>query len=148
MNADTEHFLNNMTRLDSATRKQFENSGKVYLTGSREDLKVPMREIRLTDTITEKGNETNAPVRVYDSSGPYSDPNAKIDLRDRVGRNSQQTGLRSVGIPSYWTVSALITEGSDSRMYRRRTCVLNTCAGRGGPCPGRTSRSCIMLERE
>jgi len=81
MNADTEHFLNNITRLDSATRKRFQNSSKVFVTGSREDIRVPMREISLTDTITEKGRESNAPVRVYDSSGPYSDSDSKIDLR-------------------------------------------------------------------
>ncbi|MCB1671892.1 MAG: phosphomethylpyrimidine synthase ThiC, partial [Pseudomonadales bacterium] len=81
MNADTEQFLNSITRLDSATRKQFTNSRKIYVTGSTDSVKVPMREIALTDTITENGRETNPPVRVYDSSGPYSDPDASIDLR-------------------------------------------------------------------
>jgi len=81
MNANTEHFLKNISRLDGATRKRFENSRKIYVGGSRADLRVPMREITLTDTITEQGREVNAPVRVYDSSGPYSDPDAAIDLR-------------------------------------------------------------------
>ena len=53
MNADTEHFLDNITRLDSATRKRFQNSCKVFVTGSRGDVRVPMREISLTDTITD-----------------------------------------------------------------------------------------------
>ncbi len=81
MNGDTEQFLSSITRLDSATRKRFTNSRKVYVTGSRDDLQVPMREIALTDTVTESGRESNPPVRVYDSSGPYSDPDATIDLR-------------------------------------------------------------------
>jgi phosphomethylpyrimidine synthase len=81
MSANTEQFLDNITRLDSATRKRFENSRKITVAGSREDLLVPMREIVLTDTVTESGREPNPPVRVYDSSGPYSDPEAHIDLR-------------------------------------------------------------------
>ena len=81
MNANPEHFLEKITQLDPQTRKQFPNSTKVYIAGSREDLRVPMREITLTDTLTEKGREVNPPVRVYDTSGPYSDPAAVIDLR-------------------------------------------------------------------
>ena len=46
---------------------------KVYVTGSREDLRVPMREIALTPP--------NEPVRLYDTSGPYTDPDVVIDLR-------------------------------------------------------------------
>jgi len=99
MNADTEHFLTSITRLDSATRKRFENSRKVYVTGSRKDVRVPMREISLTDTITESGRETNQPVRVYDSSGLYSDPDATVDLR---------AGLP--GIRSEWIVERGDTE--------------------------------------
>jgi phosphomethylpyrimidine synthase len=81
MNANPEHFLDKITQLDPLSRKQFPNSSKVYVTGSRQDLRVPMREIRLTDTLTEKGREPNAPVRIYDTSGPYSDPASAIDLR-------------------------------------------------------------------
>ncbi|MEH7331898.1 phosphomethylpyrimidine synthase ThiC [Neobacillus drentensis] len=59
----------------------FTGSRKVYLEGSRSDIKVPMREIRLTRTVTTYGEEENAPVRVYDTSGPYTDPNHPIDIR-------------------------------------------------------------------
>ena len=48
------------------------NFRKTYVTGSRPDLRVPVREIQLTSP--------NAPLRVYDSSGPYTDPDAQIDL--------------------------------------------------------------------
>jgi phosphomethylpyrimidine synthase len=81
MSVTPEKFLDKITRLDTTTRQHFPNSRKVYVQGSRPDLRVPMREITLTDTETERGPEPNAPIRVYDTSGAYSDPAALIDLR-------------------------------------------------------------------
>jgi phosphomethylpyrimidine synthase len=63
------------------TRTPFAGSHKVYIPGSRPDLQVPFREITLNDTITGDGQrEPNPPLRVYDSSGPYTDPQAEIDI--------------------------------------------------------------------
>ncbi|ADU31904.1 phosphomethylpyrimidine synthase ThiC [Evansella cellulosilytica] len=59
----------------------FEGSQKVYVQGSREDIRVPMREITLDPTSSTFGEEENDPVRVYDTSGPYTDPHAKVDVR-------------------------------------------------------------------
>ena len=59
----------------------FPGSRKVYIQGSRPDIRVPMREIALTDTPATFGAESNAPVLVYDTSGIYTDPDASIDLR-------------------------------------------------------------------
>ncbi|QKG83564.1 phosphomethylpyrimidine synthase ThiC [Kroppenstedtia pulmonis] len=57
-------------------------SSKVYVQGSRPDLRIPMREIRLTPTTDRFGIEQpNPPVQVYDSSGPYTDPNIKTDVK-------------------------------------------------------------------
>ncbi|MDA1371911.1 MAG: phosphomethylpyrimidine synthase ThiC [Proteobacteria bacterium] len=81
MNANPEHFLDKISQLDTSTRQQFPNSRKVYTAGSRPDLQVPMREISLTPTETATGTEDNPPIRVYDSSGIYSDVDAVIDLR-------------------------------------------------------------------
>ncbi|ALO45046.1 phosphomethylpyrimidine synthase ThiC [Pseudohongiella spirulinae] len=81
MSANPEHFLDRITELDDRTRYSFSGSQKVYVQGSRSDIRVPMREIHLSDTQTEKGLEPNAPIRVYDTSGVYSDPDAKLDLR-------------------------------------------------------------------
>ncbi|MEZ5527231.1 MAG: phosphomethylpyrimidine synthase ThiC, partial [Gammaproteobacteria bacterium] len=81
MSTNTEQFLDKITRLDHSTKHHFSNSNKVYVQGSRSDLLVPMREIQLADTLTESGREANAPVRVYDTSGIYSDPTVKVDLR-------------------------------------------------------------------
>ena len=60
----------------------FPGSRKVYLTGSRADLRVPFREIGLAATKKRSGaEEPNAAVRVYDTSGPYTDPLAPPDVR-------------------------------------------------------------------
>lgn len=58
----------------------FSGSKKVYVTGSRPDIKVPMREIALSPTTGNFGVQENSPVRVYDTSGPYTDPAYKVDL--------------------------------------------------------------------
>jgi phosphomethylpyrimidine synthase len=81
MSANPEHFLDRITELDDRTRYSFSGSKKVYVQGSRPDIRVPMREIQLSDTQTEKGLEPNSPLRVYDTSGVYSDPDVKLDLR-------------------------------------------------------------------
>ena len=59
----------------------YPNSDKIYLTGSRADMRVPLREIRQDDTVFAQGREPNPPIPVYDTSGPYGDPNAEIDLK-------------------------------------------------------------------
>ncbi|MGG3467083.1 phosphomethylpyrimidine synthase ThiC [Neobacillus pocheonensis] len=62
-------------------KSPFTGSKKVYQEGSRPEMKVPMREIQLKRTVTTFGEEENAPVRVYDTSGPYTDTNYQIDIR-------------------------------------------------------------------
>jgi phosphomethylpyrimidine synthase len=59
----------------------YPNSKKVYVKGSRPDLRVPMREISLSPTTDWRGTRSNEPLRIYDTSGPYTDPEASIDLR-------------------------------------------------------------------
>ncbi|MCM3727018.1 phosphomethylpyrimidine synthase ThiC [Neobacillus cucumis] len=58
----------------------FSGSKKVYVEGSRPDIKVPMREIELSPTTSTFGEEANPPVRVYDTSGPYTDSNYSVDI--------------------------------------------------------------------
>lgn len=62
-------------------KSQFTGSKKVYVEGSRPDIKVPMREIELSRTVSSFGEEDNAPVRVYDTSGPYTDSDYNVDIR-------------------------------------------------------------------
>lgn len=80
MNAKTEQLAEKISQLDTSSAEHYPNSQKVYIQGSREDIKVPMREINLTATVTQSGVEENPPLRVYDSSGPYSDASCEIDL--------------------------------------------------------------------
>ncbi|MCI6726636.1 MAG: phosphomethylpyrimidine synthase ThiC, partial [Bacteroidales bacterium] len=70
----------------------YPNSEKVYLNGQLyPDLRVAMRQVNLTPTVTKDADGTkhykeNAPVMVYDTSGPYSDPQAEIDLKEGLPR--------------------------------------------------------------
>ena len=73
--------LSDTAQVDQQSIQPFPNSRKIYVQGSRPDILVPMREISLTPTETDDGIEENAPVFVYDTSGPYSDPSVKIDVR-------------------------------------------------------------------
>ncbi|QNH65477.1 phosphomethylpyrimidine synthase ThiC [Proteus vulgaris] len=63
----------------------FPNSNRIYLEGSRTDIKVPMREIQLDKTLVGGSKdspifEENEPVPVYDTSGPYGDPASQLDV--------------------------------------------------------------------
>ncbi|MDN4060786.1 phosphomethylpyrimidine synthase ThiC [Massilia sp. YIM B02769] len=68
-------------QVDSAAIAPFPNSTKVYIEGSRPDIRVPMRAVAQSDTPASFGGEPNPPVFVYDTSGPYTDPAARIDIR-------------------------------------------------------------------
>ncbi|MFQ3215737.1 MAG: phosphomethylpyrimidine synthase [Paraperlucidibaca sp.] len=81
MNSPEKAFLSSAATVDAAAIAPLPNSRKVYVTGSRPDIRVPQREISLNDTHTNNGIEKNAPVIVYDTSGPYTDPSVKIDIR-------------------------------------------------------------------
>ncbi|MGB2078923.1 MAG: phosphomethylpyrimidine synthase ThiC [Vibrio sp.] len=71
--------------MDELTTQVYPNSQKVYVQGSRDDIRVPMREISLSDSLVggDKHSpifEPNEAVHVYDTSGLYTDPNYQIDL--------------------------------------------------------------------
>ena len=74
-------ILSESAQVDQQSIQPFPRSRKVYVQGSRPDIRVPMREISLDVTPTDFGGEVNAPVVVYDTSGPYTDPNVSIDVR-------------------------------------------------------------------
>ena len=80
MNANPK-FINTAAHVDEAAVKPLPNSRKIYVPGSRADIQVPMREVSQSDTPASFGAEKNPPVYVYDTSGPYTDPSAKIDIR-------------------------------------------------------------------
>ncbi|OGA16854.1 MAG: phosphomethylpyrimidine synthase ThiC [Betaproteobacteria bacterium RIFCSPLOWO2_02_FULL_63_19] len=78
-------FLAATARVDDAAVKSLPNSRKIYVQGSRPDVRVPMREISQADTLAHGSGEAvaekNPPIYVYDCSGPYTDPEAHIDIR-------------------------------------------------------------------
>ena len=74
-------FLAATAQVDEAAVKSLPNSKKTYVPGSRPDIRVPMREISQSDTPADFGAERNPPIWVYDTSGPYSDPEVTIDIR-------------------------------------------------------------------
>ena len=76
-----ETFSAKDARVDVHSVAPLPNSEKIYVTGSRDDMQVPMRKISQAVTPTDMGGEENPPIFVYDTSGPYTDPNAEIDIR-------------------------------------------------------------------
>ncbi|WBA08675.1 phosphomethylpyrimidine synthase ThiC [Salinivibrio kushneri] len=71
--------------IDSLSAQTYPNSEKVYVEGSRPDIRVGMREIHLSPTFVGGGKdnpqyEANESIRVYDTSGPYTDPQSAIDI--------------------------------------------------------------------
>ncbi len=89
MNAK-EQFTAASAHVDDAAVKPLPQSRKIYVTGSRPDIRVPMREISQSDTPAGMGAEKNPPICVYDCSGPYTDPQAKIDIRKGLPALRQQ----------------------------------------------------------
>ncbi|BBJ95150.1 phosphomethylpyrimidine synthase [Xanthomonas campestris pv. campestris] len=80
MNAAPTVLLQQTQTLSAAVTQPIPGSRKIFVQGSRADLQVPMREIVLTRTPTLFGGQDNPPLSVYDTSGPYTDPQAAIDL--------------------------------------------------------------------
>ena len=61
-------------------------SKKIYEKGNIHDIEVGMREVQLTDTVIEGKRHSNGTIRLYDTSGVYTDPNVKIDLKKGLPR--------------------------------------------------------------
>src|SRR5882757_11543763 len=80
MNANPLFFAAT-AQVDEAAVQPLPNSRKVYVQGPRPDIQVPMRRVSQSDTPASFGAERNAPIFVYDTSGPYTDPQAAIDIR-------------------------------------------------------------------
>ena len=84
MNAKDEFFARDAA-VDAAAVAPLPSSRKIYIEGSQPDIRVPMREIQQSDTpasgLSTEGAERNPPLVVYDTSGPYTDPQARIEIR-------------------------------------------------------------------
>ncbi len=80
MSAIPEEFIERTHKLSNEIIQPFPNSRKIYIQGPRPDIRVGMREISCDDTPTNNGVEKNPPITVYDTSGPFTDPNVEINL--------------------------------------------------------------------
>ncbi|MBI4557500.1 MAG: phosphomethylpyrimidine synthase ThiC [Candidatus Hydrogenedentes bacterium] len=100
----------------AVTREPFPNSRKIYVTGSDPTLRVPMREIVQSSTKSGQWGGTalevaNPPLVVYDTSGPYTDPEAEIDLR---------AGLAPLRLPWILARGDVVELPDISSMYGRK----------------------------
>ncbi len=80
MSAIPEDLKRRTAELNEEAVRPFPNSRKVYVTGRREDIRVPMRAIAQSPTAALFGEEDNPDIHIYDTSGPYTDPDAEVDL--------------------------------------------------------------------
>jgi phosphomethylpyrimidine synthase len=80
MSAKPDELLEQTARLSADATGAFPRSKKVFVGGSREDVRVGMREVAQTETPAAGGGIANPAITLYDTSGPYTDPDAQIDL--------------------------------------------------------------------
>ncbi|OOG23419.1 phosphomethylpyrimidine synthase ThiC [Thioalkalivibrio denitrificans] len=80
MSAIPQDFIDRTARLSEEITRPFPNSRKIFVEGASPDIRVPMREVSQAPTHASTGVEDNPPITVYDTSGPYTDPQAEIDL--------------------------------------------------------------------
>jgi len=80
MSAIPDEFVKKTAQLSEEVTRPFPNSRKVYVEGSRPDIRVGMRMVDQDETAASFGAEINPPIPVYDTSGPFTDPEAAIDL--------------------------------------------------------------------
>ncbi|USK72038.1 phosphomethylpyrimidine synthase ThiC [Peribacillus asahii] len=69
-----------MSEQKNVVMTSFPASKKVFVEGSTPSIRVPFREIEQSPTVTARGEEVNPPIRVYDTSGSYTDPQVEIDI--------------------------------------------------------------------
>lgn len=73
------------------SQQPFPNSKKIYVPGNIHPIRVAMREICLSNTkLSNGGEEENPPITIYDTSGPYTDEELTIDVRQGISRIREQ----------------------------------------------------------
>src|SRR5450432_3595704 len=105
-------FVATAAHVDELAVRPLPSSRKVYIDGTHPGVRVPMREISQSDTPAAFGAEANPPVYVYDTSGPYTDPGAKIDIRSGLAP------LRAAWIAERG--DTVLLDGPTSRFGRER----------------------------
>ncbi len=117
--------------IDSLQGTAFPHSTRIWLEGSRPDIRVPLREIQLSPTRVGGSKdapryEDNEPVPVYDTAGPYGDPEASIDVhaglpRLREGWIGERADTQTIEtLSSVYTQQRLADEGLDHLRFEHR----------------------------
>lgn len=109
--------------LENAGAKPFPGSRKVYVTGSRPDIRVPMREVGLSSPAAPPCSDNRNAVYLYDTSGPYTDATVQLDIRS--------------GLPSLrerWISERSDTEVASDRLQASKTDRSHTAGAFPGSC--------------
>ncbi len=129
--SDTKHRVDSLLNNSAVTREPFPASTKIYQKGDLyPELQVPMRKIELQSTHSHNdGGKSipNAPVVVYDTSGPYTDPNIKIDL-GRGLEPLRQSWVRDRGDVEEVSSPTAAVQASTNALIRERK-ILRAKAG-------------------
>lgn len=96
---DGSRHLASEAQVDAAAIAPLSGSRKIYIEGSRPDIRVPMREIVCSPTQTSSGLEENPPIVVYDTSGPTPTRRSRSTFAE-VWRRCVNSGSRSAAIPN------------------------------------------------
>jgi phosphomethylpyrimidine synthase len=113
--------LSETAKVDELSTQPFPGSIKLQIEGSQSDIQVGLREIQLTPTtLADDKTEYNAPVRVYDTSGPYSDPEQTIDIRKGL------TGIRKTWIEARQDTEVLSGNSSEYAKIREMNIALES----------------------
>ena len=110
--------------IDTLQGMAFPNSRRIYLQGSRRDIQVPMREIQLSPTLVGGSKdspqyEQNEAIPVYDTAGPYGDPQAELDVHAGLAKlragwiDARGDTATLSGASSGFTQQRLADEGLD-----------------------------------
>ncbi len=126
--------------IDTLEGTAFPNSQRIYIPGSQEDIRVPMREIQLSPTLIggSKDNpqyEANEAIPVYDTSGPYGDPHIAINVQQGL-KNCVSRGLMRVATAKNSATAARRIPSNGWRMMASTNCALPACSRPGVPWSG------------
>lgn len=120
--AQAQHFI------DTLEGTAFPNSKRIYITGTQPGVRVPMREIQLSPTLIggskeQPQYEENEAIPVYDTSGPYGDPQIAINVQQGLAKLRQRGSMRAA-IPKNLPCAAPITLKRGWQMMASTSCVL------------------------
>ncbi|RVU78149.1 phosphomethylpyrimidine synthase ThiC [Pantoea dispersa] len=127
--------------IDSLQGTAFPNSKRIWISGSRADIRVPMREIQLSPTHTGGSKDhpqyaENEPIPVYDTAGAYGDPHATINVHQglaklRAGWIAERNDSETISaLSSSYSQQRLADDGLDHLRFEHLPLPRRAKAGR------------------